>query len=51
MTVYQTDFASSDDHVVCRFFHTLAQSVVGWSFVARMSLGPFPAVDIVRKVT
>jgi hypothetical protein len=49
MTVYHMDFASSDGHVVCRFFHTLAQSVAGWSFVTCMSLGRFPAVDIVRK--
>jgi hypothetical protein len=51
MTVYHTGFASSEDHVVCGVFHTLAQSVVGWIFVTRMSLGRFPTVDIVCKVT
>lgn len=37
MTVYHVAFMTSDDHVVCRFDHTLVQSVVVWNCVIRMS--------------
>ena len=41
----------SDDHVACRFDHTLAQSIVGYSCVIQMSLILLPAMNIVRTIS
>ena len=51
MTVYQVAFMTSDDHVACRFDHTLAQSIVGCSCVIHMSLSLLPAMSIVRTIS
>ena len=50
MTLYHTDYASSNTHVVCTFFHTKAQSTDSLSCVTRISRGLFSAIDIVCKV-
>jgi len=41
----------SDDHVACRFYHTLTHSVVGWSCVIHLYRGLLPALDIEHKVS
>jgi hypothetical protein len=51
ITIYQLAFMASDAHVVCRSAHTLAQSVVGWGFVIRLSVGLVFAMHIGRIVS
>ena len=50
ITMYHVDFASSDSHDVCEFFHTTAHSVDGLSCVTRIALGLFSAIAMVRIV-
>jgi len=48
---YQVAIVKSDDHVACRFYHTLTHSVVGWSCVIHLYRGLLPALDIEHKVS
>jgi len=51
MTLYHRAFLLSDAHVACRFSHILAQSVVGWICIIRISRSTFSAMAIARSVS